>query len=76
MTGAIELANRGSKTISVRTSGFSFCCTVLLGVTMAEGKLPPFIIFKGKPNGRIAQEWTDTTEFLFNSFYVVQENVG
>ncbi len=31
-------------------------CTVLLGVTLTGEKLPPFIIFKGMPNGRVAQE--------------------
>ena len=73
MTGAITLANRGSRTISVRTSGSSSRCSVLLGVTMSGEKLPPFIVFKGKPNGRIAREWTGTTEFPNSCFYSVQE---
>ena len=30
-------------------------------------------MFKGKPNGRIAQEWTGTTEFPNSCFYSVQE---
>ena len=56
MTGSVTLANQGSRTVSLRSSGSSARCTVLLGVTLSGQKLPPFIIFKGMPNGRIAHE--------------------
>ena len=47
MTGAITLVNRGTRTISVRTSGSSSPCTILLGVTMSGEKLPPFMFIRG-----------------------------
>jgi len=52
------LADKGSRTVSVRTSGSSNRCTVLLGVTLSGEKLPPFIMFKGKPNSPISRKWT------------------
>ena len=73
MTGAITLANRGTRTISVRTSGSSSRCTILLGISMSGEKLPPFIVYKGKPNGRIAREWTGTTDFPNSAIYAVQD---
>lgn len=72
MTGSVILANKGSRTISVRSSGSSFRCFALLGVTLWGKKLPPFIIFKGKPNGRIAREWTEESSFPSDCIYAVQ----
>jgi hypothetical protein len=57
LTSGSTLAERGTRTVSVRTTGSSARCTVLLGCTMAGGKLPPFIIFKGSSNGRIIREF-------------------
>jgi hypothetical protein len=57
ITTGITLAERGSRSVSVRTTGSSARCTVLLGVTMAGGKLPPFVIFKGSTSGRIVSEF-------------------
>ena len=51
MIGSISLADQGSRTVSLRSTGSFSRCTVLLGVTLSGEKLPPFIIFKGKPNG-------------------------
>lgn len=73
MTGAITLANRGSRTIGVRTSVSASRCTVLLGVTMSGEKLPLFLVFKGKPIGRLAREWTGAAEFQNSSVYALQE---
>lgn len=73
MTGSVTLANQGTRTISVRSSGASSRCTVLLGVTLSGRKLPPFIIFKGKSNGRISREWTGETSFPSDCMYAVQE---
>jgi len=68
------LADKGSRTVSVRTSGSSNRCTVLLGVTLSGQKLPPFIIFKGKTNGRISREWTARGNlYPFTSVYTVQD---
>ena len=73
MIGSITLADQGSRTVSLRSTGSSSRCTVLLGVTLSGEKLPPFIIFKGKPNGQIACEWTGTTEYPSTSIYAVQD---
>lgn len=73
MNGAVALAGRGSRTVSVRCTGSSQRCSILLGVTKSGEKLPPFLIFKGKPNGRIAREWTGKTRFSSSSIYTVQE---
>jgi hypothetical protein len=40
---------------------------------MDGNKLPPFVIFRGKPGGRIAREWTGNTEYPSSSVYAVQE---
>ena len=73
MIGSISLADQGSRTVSLRSTGSFSRCTVLLGVTLSGEKLPPFIIFKGKPNGQIAFEWTGTTEYPSTSIYAVQD---
>jgi len=48
MVGSITLADKGSRTVSVKSSGTSARCSILLGVTIDGRKLPPFIIFRGK----------------------------
>jgi hypothetical protein len=49
-------AKRGTKTILVRkTSNGTKRATRVLTVTAAGNFLMPMIIFKGKPNGKIAQ---------------------
>ena len=57
MEGGLTLAEKGGKTVPLKTTGTSMRCTVLLGVTMNEEKLTPFVIFKGKPDGRIAKNF-------------------
>jgi len=69
----VTLENQGSKTVSLQSSGSSARCTVLLGVTLSGKKLPPFVIFKGMPNGRIAREWTGSTNYPSTSIYAVQQ---
>ncbi len=56
MIGPTTLDNFGVKTVTITGRGASARCTVLLGVTITGEKLPPFIIFKGMPNSRVAQE--------------------
>ncbi len=56
MIGPTTLDNVGVKTVTITGTDASARCTVLLGVTVTAEKLPPFIIFKGMPNGRVAQE--------------------
>ncbi len=75
--------NVGVKTVTITGTGASARCTVLLGVTLTGEKLPPFIIFKGMPSCRVAQEvsqvdsnvvctvqknvWMDETTFLYRT---------
>ncbi len=56
LIGPTTLDNVGVKTVTIAGTGASAWCTFLLGVTLRGEKLPPFIIFKGMPNGRVAQE--------------------
>ena len=55
MESGLTLANKGDKTVSLRTTGTSMWCTMLLGVTLNGEKLTPLVVFKGQPNGRIAR---------------------
>ncbi len=52
--------NVGVKTVTIAGTGASAWCTALLGVTLTGEKLPPIIIFKGMPNGRVAQKVSPT----------------
>ena len=52
----------GSRSVTVRGVNSSDRCTVLLGVTLSGEKLPPFIVFKGSPNGRIIREVTSQAQ--------------
>ena len=58
MPSNTTLAPRGSRTVSVRSSGSSQRATVLLGVTQNGEKFPPFVVFKGKQGTRIHREVT------------------
>ena len=52
-----NIVKKGGKTIIIKTQQKDkFCLTVLLTITADESKLPPFLIFKGKPNGTIEKE--------------------
>ena len=70
MVGKVTLADKGLRTVSVKSSGSSSRCTILLGVTMDGSKLPPFIIFKGKQGGRISREFA---QYPSSCVYTVQE---
>jgi hypothetical protein len=75
MTSATILAHQGKRTVSIRNTGSSQRCTVLLGVTMDGQKLPPFIIFKGKPGSWIIWEFTIAAHgYPQGQFYTVQDN--
>ena len=58
MVGHSTLNKRGEKTVTVRKSGSSSRCTVVLTVTRSGEKLCPFVVFKGKKNGRFAREFS------------------
>ena len=57
MQGGLTLAEKEDKTVSLKTTGTSMRCTVLFGITMNEEKLSPLVVFKGKPDGRIARNF-------------------
>jgi len=56
MAGLLTLEKCGARTIGMKTSGTSVCCTVLLGVTLSGDKLPPVIVFKGTSDARISRQ--------------------
>ena len=72
MTGRVTLARRGSRTVSVSSTESSNRVSVLLGVTMSGIKLKPFLIFKGKPEGRIIREFSQLN-YPDGCIYTVQE---
>jgi transposase-like protein len=76
MVGTTTLASRGSRTIAIKTTGSPNRCTVLLAVTMSGQKLPPFVIFKGKHNGRIMRSFANNNNpnFPISQRYTCQEN--
>ena len=50
-------AKIGSKTVSIQTHGQDKVrVTAILWIVTDGTKLPPMLIFKGEPNGRIARE--------------------
>jgi hypothetical protein len=55
MEDELTLAEKGNKTVSLSTMGTSMRCIVLLGVTMNGEKQTPLVVFKGKPDTRIAR---------------------
>ncbi len=71
MIGPTTLDNVGAKTVTITGMGASARCTVLLGVTLTGEKLPPVIIFKGMPNGRVAH---DVSQVDSNAVCTVQKN--
>ena len=54
--GNLTWADKGSRTVSVSSTGSKQRCTIALAVTLGGLKLKPLVIFKGKPNGRIRRE--------------------
>jgi transposase-like protein len=72
MTGNVTLARKGSRTVSIRSTGSSNRVSVLLGVTMSGTKLEPFLIFKGKPTGRIIREFAQMN-YPEGCVYTVQQ---
>ena len=51
MDGGLTLADKGDKTVSLKTTGTSMRCTVLLGVTMNEEKLTPLVVSRASQTG-------------------------
>lgn len=69
------LAYRGERTITCRTPDSSSRCTVMLGVAGDAYKFTPYVIYKGKPGGRVEKElrkWEDNG-YSHGCKYTVQE---
>lgn len=69
------LQQRGSRTVNVRaSSGSTIRITAAVTVTAAGGRLPLLIVYKGKPNGRIARDFKDPTKgYPVDCFYACQD---
>lgn len=66
-----NIVKKGGKTIIIKTQQKDkFCLTVLLTITADESKLPPFLIFKGKPNGTIEKELSKDKYALANKYFI------
>jgi hypothetical protein len=50
------IARRGVRTVAKQVTGSSARCTVMLAATSSGVKLPPFVVFKGKPGARVERE--------------------
>ena len=73
MVGSTTLEKCGSRTVNIKSSGSSSLCTVILDVIMSGDKLPPMIVFKGTPDGRISREWTRSgSKFPATNTYTTQ----
>ena len=70
----IETIGARAVPVAMRASG-SERVTVALTVTLAGEKLPPYVIFKGLPSGRIARELTSRgSEYPQGLIYTVQKS--
>ena len=76
MEGRYTLERRGTKTITVRGAATSSRSTVMLGCGLDGTKIPPYVVYKGTSNGRIATEFTNSVESGYPEGVVlaVQEN--
>lgn len=61
----------GGRTVSIKTNGSAHRCTVFLACTKSGRKLPPYIVFKAKPNGRVVRSLNTLNA---GAKYTVQEN--
>lgn len=67
------LEKKGAKTIHVQTLTIDTKCVTFAATVTASGKLlTPFLIFKGKTNGRIATRELQT--YLNECIYACQDN--
>ncbi len=65
----------GEKTIHIRTSmNDTKCATVAVTITADGTLLPSTLIFKGKPDGRIAKKEFPSGIYPATHFYKCQEN--
>ena len=67
------LQSAGSRTVSLKITGSSDRCTIILGVTLSGRKLPVLVIYKGQPHSRIVREFKDQAfGYPQDMFYAVQ----
>ncbi len=67
----VTLNNRGARMVRVLSTGNASRCTFLLAVSMDGTKLPPFIIFKGRENGRTHRQLGSSDVFPTSAKYTV-----
>jgi hypothetical protein len=71
MSEGTTLEVEGSRTVNARSSsGSTMRLSLAVTVTASGDILPPFIVFKGKPNGRIQR---DFGTYPVGSYYACQE---
>jgi hypothetical protein len=70
----ITLHRGGDRTISATGATSSQRCTVMLACAADGTKLPPFIIFKGKPGARVDSELERADGYAPDQFYCVQQS--
>ena len=77
MTPKTTLNEQGSMTVNVHSStGSTMWLTLAVFVTASGKKLTPYIIFKGKLNGCIIQEFSKVNSgYPENAHFTVQDNV-
>ena len=71
MVPRTTLNTTGARTVNVRTStGSTMRVTATVTLTAGGDMLPPLLVFKGKPGGRIEREFSS---YHAGGFYCVQE---
>ncbi len=65
------MSSKGEKTVIIHESNSDTKCATVT-VTTNGDKLPPLIVFKGAPNGRIARN--DLLHMDSRAFYLCQKN--
>jgi hypothetical protein len=74
-TAKRTLAYKGSKTVNAKTVKTSIGrISVLLCVAANGTKLPPLLVYKGKPGGSIEKELRNAAHYPKDAKYIVQQN--
>ena len=63
-----SISQKGKRTVIIRTQSQDKChVSVILTIIANGGKLPPYLIFKGQPNGKIIRELNIIFLIIFSS---------
>jgi DDE superfamily endonuclease len=74
MESSYTLAPKGSRTVSIKGCNSNKRCSVMLGASLSGGRLPPYIVFDGKAEGRIHRELISRKGYPDNIQLAVQES--